>query len=194
MNHPCFQDPAWYHAITLTERIASLHTFQRTTPNGAVDAERAERRLQRWRSQAPFITDSYFAQLLAIDGISEDEFHYLLAEPIEAIRDRFPAPPTWLVELAQAFSRSPSPNSISLPETLRSKEMAGFLEAVEPVIGQARDRLQEGIKALTQTHSDLPFDSNTVENVLFANLPGQLIQMLSRTMVLELHVARLQGL
>jgi len=43
-------------------------------------------------------------------------------------------------------------------------------------------------------HSDLPFDPSKVEEVLFANLPEQLLLMLSRTMVLELNVARLQGL
>src|SRR5215212_5511483 len=103
-NHPCFQDPTWYHAVTLTERLASLRTVQTTRSHVAVAEDLAERRMQRWRSQRPFTTDSYFAQRLAIDGIAEDELLSLLGEPIETVRDRFPVPPAWLVEFAKAFS------------------------------------------------------------------------------------------
>ena len=141
MKHPCFQAPAWYHAITLTERIASLRTVQRKMLNGEMNTDLAERRMQRWRSQPPFTTGSYFAQRLAMDGISEDEFLYLLGEPIEAVHGRFPAPPAWLAELAQAFSRPAASDSIPLPEALRGQEMAGFLDAIEPLISQGRDRL-----------------------------------------------------
>src|SRR5262249_24538293 len=38
------------------------------------------------------------------------------------------------------------------------------------------------------------FDPATVDAILFAPLPGRLLDMLLRTMVLELHVARLRGL
>src|SRR5207302_1862700 len=39
-----------------------------------------------------------------------------------------------------------------------------------------------------------PFDPATVDGILFAPLPGRLLEMLLRTIVLELHVARLGGL
>jgi hypothetical protein len=39
-----------------------------------------------------------------------------------------------------------------------------------------------------------PFDPTTVEALLLAHLPAQLTPMLSRTMALELNIARLQGL
>lgn len=194
MNSPYFQTFAWYHAITLIERIASLRVVQSTQLNVEVNAELAERRMQRWRTQLPFPADSYFSQRLAMDGITEDEWLYLLGEPIEAVHNRFPTPPTWLAELTQAFSNPPSSIPIPLPETLRGEKMVGFLRAIKPLISKGREQLHEGVQALAQTRSELPFDPSTVEDLLFANLPEQLLMMLNRTMVLELNVARLQGL
>jgi type 2 lantibiotic biosynthesis protein LanM len=187
MNATILQTPDWYRAVTLTERIASLHTSQRGTSNTKVNSELAERRQRRWRSQAPFSTDTHFAQRLATDGLSEDEFLYLLGEPIQAVQQRFAVTASWLVELDQAYP-------IALPEGVIDKNTASFLDAIAPLIKQGCARLQAGIQALQQAHSKLPFDPSTVEQILFVNLPSRLLWMLSRTMILELHVARLQGL
>lgn len=192
MNQRCFQSSAWYKATTLTERIESLRAIQSTCPNIEINTEFSQRQMQRWKSQSPFTNDSYFAQRLAIDGITEDEFLYILGEPTSAVQDRFPTP-EWLTEIASSFA-SPDLSSIPLPEELQNKEVAGFLDAIKPLISQGRDRLQQGVQSLIQTHPNLPFDPNTVEALLFANLPEQLLSLLSRTMVLELNVARLQGL
>src|SRR5690242_19707543 len=100
MDDRCFQSVAWYHAVTLTERLATLRAVQCPTWDRGVDAALATRRMQRWRAQAPFATGSVFAQRRAMDGMTEDELLCLLGEPMEAIRDRFPAPPPWLEELA----------------------------------------------------------------------------------------------
>ena len=69
LNHP-----SWYRAITLHERIDSRGAVQNTVPTIAANADQGERRLQRWRSQLPFTTGSYFPQRLAMDGISEEDF------------------------------------------------------------------------------------------------------------------------
>jgi type 2 lantibiotic biosynthesis protein LanM len=189
-----FESSTWYHAITLKERIALLRALQHTRPSVKVNTDLAERRRQRWRSQLPFATGSLFAQRLAMDGITEDNLLYLLGEPIETVSDCFSAPPAWLVELSQAFSCPPSPNSFSFLEALRGHERGGFFDAIEPLITQGREHLHQGIQTFTQKYSELPFNPSTLEEMLFANLSEQLIPMLRRTMVLEVNVARLQGL
>ncbi len=196
MNQTIFQDSDWYHAITLTERIASLPAVRNQKPNVEVNADLAQRRMQHWRSQPPFTTDSYFAQRLAMDGITEDEFLSLLGEPIKTVKERFPDIPTWLAQLAQAFSdpTASKPQVIHPTEAMQGQEADLFLYVIEPLISQACDRLSEGIRVLIQGQSDLPFEPNAVAEMLFAKLPEQLLRMLNRTLVLELHVARLQGL
>ena len=69
-----------------------------------------------------------------------------------------------------------------------------FLYVIEALIRQGCERVHEGVQALSQTRSDLPFELNAVAEMLLANLRGKLLMILERTMVLELQVARLQGL
>jgi len=192
MDQSDFQSASWYQATTVTERIASLHAAP-YKPLNEEEAEKAERRLQGWRLQLPFTTNFDFAQALAMAGITEDEFRGLLGEPIEAVRNRL-LEPEWLGELAQAFSRLPASHSLRLPEALHGEKTVRFLHAIEPLLEQAGDRLHEGIDSVIRMCSSLPFDSQTIEDVLYESLPRQLLAKMSRTMVLELHVARLQGL
>src|SRR5262245_46596060 len=182
----------WYHAITLAERIESLRkTPHAANPNEAYP-DLANRRLHQWRSQPPFTNASWFDQRLALADIREDEFLYVLGEQIESVHHRFPAAPEWLAELTVSLSRSESSRPAS-PPLPADGQTAAFLEAIEPTINRGRERLQEGIKALAQSQSDLPFDPETVEDLLYPNLPKRLLPMLSRTLVLELNVARLEG-
>ena len=104
MNQPSTPSSAWYQAITLSERIASQHPIQKQLHDRKIDAELAAHRMQRWKSQPPFSTDSFFAQRLAINGINEEEFLYQLGEPIEAVCDRYPSPPNWLTEIISALT------------------------------------------------------------------------------------------
>jgi type 2 lantibiotic biosynthesis protein LanM len=68
---------------------------------------------------------------------------------------------------------------------------AGFLRLVEPWIDDARRRLLSAIKSLYR--AGLPYHASELEAMLYPKLAGQLIHQIGRTVVLELHVARLQG-
>ncbi|MCC5643626.1 type 2 lantipeptide synthetase LanM family protein [Nostoc sp. CHAB 5824] len=202
MNQQCVRSSAWFHALTLYERMASLCATEYDKSNIETNADLAQRRMQCWRdsyrgtslTHPPSTTDTDFLQRLAMDGISEEEFLYLLGEPIEAVRDRFPTPPAWLIDLTQAYNCPLFAKSIPLPEILRGEKVTGFLDLIEPLISQSMERLRQGVQVLLATQSNLAFDPNTVEEVLFTNLPERLLGRLSSTLVLELHVARLQGL
>ncbi len=193
MDQLSFHNPTWYNAVTLTERLASLRAVRHSMLNVEIDVHLAERRMENWRLQPPFMTGSSFAQRLAMDGLSEEEFLYILGEPIEAVCDRLNVSLPWLEELAQAFSRPllAQPDALKIPWC---DQEVFFLDAIEPLIDQGRARLHQGILELIQTHSELPFEPDTVAEIVSANLPEHLSAMLSRTMVLELNVARLEGI
>jgi type 2 lantibiotic biosynthesis protein LanM len=206
MRQSLIQHPAWYRALTVQERLAARRADQRATSNAAVDTARAERQLRRWRSQSPFRDDSAFAQRLALDGLREEEFFQILGEPAETIRDYCAAPPAWLAALAEAFARPDNSDLLSHSaggskttgkigrKQWRRAATAGFLDAIAPLIQPGHDRVRQGIQALISAVADLPFDPATVEAMLFAELPDQLLPLVSRAMILELNVARLQGL
>jgi type 2 lantibiotic biosynthesis protein LanM len=163
-------------------------------PLREADAEKAERRWQRWRSQPPFLANGHFTQRLAQDGLHEELFRYLLVEPGEAVRNRLDAALPWLTGFTQAWMHAPADAWLAIPEAIRMRETAGFLYAAAPLIDQARARVREGVQALVQRYSTIPFAPDTIDELLCAILLPRLQRMLTRTLVLELNVARLQGL
>ena len=183
----------WYNAATLLERVTSLRADPGSAHLDAENAKLAAQRMERWKSRAPFSTGSSFAERLAADGLSEDELLYCLAEPVEDVQSRLANSQGWLEQISSAFSRSASTTPLPLPEVVRNEQTSGFLNLIEPLLRDALDRVQSGAEALANSGTVLPFDPATVAALLFAKLPYRLMGMLSPTLVLELHVARLEG-
>ncbi|HWW77433.1 MAG TPA: type 2 lanthipeptide synthetase LanM, partial [Pyrinomonadaceae bacterium] len=191
------QSPDWYNALTLDERAALLRSGALKAGGEVLsEAESADEFLREWRAQAPFQSDSLFARRLAQDGLTEWDFIHILSAPAERLRDAVTDPPRWLCELSRAFSATdaratPAPG---LPPELSEAQSAGFLNAVAPLSAHFRARLSEGIQALVRRQPEAPFDAANALELLYANVPAHLLGMISRTMVLELNVARLAGL
>src|SRR2546422_11345770 len=148
----------WYRAITLRERIATLRAPAHDSESARVDANLAKRRLDHWRSQQPFMDDERFNQRLAVDGISEDDFRYMLGEAAESVCSRLDNPPAWLAEFETAFSEPPSLEPLPGPQGMETQQSAAFLEIVYPLINRGRERLREGISAILKSRTDLPVD------------------------------------
>lgn len=202
--------------MTLAERGAAWSGSQATGASPAESDARGRRRLERWRAQAPFATEAFFAQRLALDGIREEDLLPILSEPVENLQQRLPQTPAWLAQLAAAFMQ-PAPESFMdetymddlTPDDMPPDEapdeapdadapapdddLLGFLEIVQPFIDQACARIRAGVAARVDGGGALPFDPDIIEDILLMNLPDPLLMRLSRTLVLELHVARLQG-
>jgi type 2 lantibiotic biosynthesis protein LanM len=204
MSSNWFASPQWWHACTLAERSATPVGGGPARPAPAEKSARARRRFERWRDQPPFSGEATFAQRLALDGIDEAQFLALLDEPVERLRSRLPAPPGWLAQVETAFARPlPEPDDypadapgdeVTTPESPALEDQVyGLIAIVRPLIEEACDRLQAGVAALV-ANGPVPFAPATIEDVLLNNLPDALLMRLSRTLVLELHVARLQGL
>ncbi|HEY4593123.1 MAG TPA: type 2 lanthipeptide synthetase LanM, partial [Thermoanaerobaculia bacterium] len=82
---------------------------------------------------------------------------------------------------------------LPLPPDLRDAPMAGFLALVRPLIERARGRLRAGIAAVCREASP-PFSPAEAERLATEPLAYRLLPVLARTLVLELNVARVQGL
>jgi type 2 lantibiotic biosynthesis protein LanM len=183
-----FQRAEWYNAATLSERLELV----RTEPEVESNSRLADHRMRKWRSQSPFTVETYFSQRLASDSITEVEFQHVLGIPVQALQRHLNIESSWLAELAQTFSQSsPKSSMLPLPDGLRSSVMGGFLNVIGPLIHKGCKRLKEGIFAFVENHSCLPFKPEMVEALFLANLSDHLLWMLSRTLVLELNVARL---
>lgn len=104
-------------------------------------------------------------------------------------------PTAALAETAEQQHRS---NPVACPLPLasagRGQGLSNCLVAFAPLIQQARDRMRKGISDLARTHGRSAFDLAIIEESLASSLTDPLIQMTARVMVLELNVARLEGL
>ncbi|MBV9121898.1 MAG: type 2 lantipeptide synthetase LanM, partial [Planctomycetes bacterium] len=194
MNATAFSSSPWYQAATLTERLAALRVAGSPSTAAELQADLGQQELQRWRSQPPFGEDRFFEQRLAADGLTQQEMLRILGEPIQVVGERWPAPPDWLARMHQAFACPRPPETSPFSADEEAPEMAAFLDMIEPLITQGRQEVRHGAAALAGERLSVPFDPATVEEVLFKNLPWQLCRLMDRTLVLELHVARIQGL
>ena len=183
---------SWRHAMTLVERMTTLHETMVDVEMPPEDLARARRRLERWRSQEPFTTGDYFAPRLASDGMDENDLLYLLKEPIKALHERFTLTPAWVEQIERAFSRPSSIEMVPRLETFADKEVFFLLEGVKPLVNEARARLFSGIEEICQQYAQVPFDATVIEEALLSMPISPLLLMLGRTMVLELNIARLE--
>jgi type 2 lantibiotic biosynthesis protein LanM len=180
--------PDWHRATSLTERLALLRTHAIES-----DAEHATRQMRLWRGQSPFNADTYFAQRLHAEGTTEDEFRRLLGMTAERLH-LHAATPSWLTTLAASYVPSPGGKANPpLPQALQRSKLAAFLNAVAPLVNTGCDRLRAGMQLLAAGDARCPFDPVTAESLLLGCLPGALLRILSRTLVLELNAARLDG-
>lgn len=198
LNKFCFQQSHWFQALTLTERVASLHASALVTPKSDINILLAKQRVDRWRTQPPFNSSNYFSQRLAAYGISEENFLFLLGESSESLQKRLNSFPTWLLELDQAFfdGNFSDEKSALLSKQLgdyRNKEKFGFLNVVKPLISWSRDCIHQRVQDILQKYSSPPFDPVTIEDLLFKGLPELIHRLLERVLVLELNISRLEG-
>ncbi len=82
-------DPAWYAAVTLAERVASLADgcAGEACETEAWDRDLADRRYLRWQSERAFAgNEALFASRLNAQGLAEDTLKRLLAEGGSSVR------------------------------------------------------------------------------------------------------------
>ncbi|MBW8879539.1 MAG: type 2 lantipeptide synthetase LanM family protein [Acidobacteria bacterium] len=187
-----------YRALALAERAAAPRNGALAKAAATEVDALARLRLAQWQELSPFRSGDAFARRLADDGLDAVSFARLLAEPAEDAGARLPQTPAWLAEVAAAFAEpgSATAEPFPWPEEMGEDSAAGFVELVRPLVDRARARLRAGIERIVQDHQDPrpPFTAAEAERLVSETLGLRLLPLLARTLVLEMHVARLQGL
>jgi type 2 lantibiotic biosynthesis protein LanM len=179
MKESILYDACWYRALTLRERAALL--AKQPADVASADVARAEGILEAWRAQRPFCSGSLFRERVEAERMTEQELLRILAQPGEEFR----TPPEWLKDIDIALQ---SPGTEAVHDCL---ETWPLLKPFRPLIDAARERLRNNIRALVRNAAATPFDPRTIEGILLQSLPFRLSQVVCRTVVLELNVARL---
>jgi type 2 lantibiotic biosynthesis protein LanM len=176
----------WFRAATLRERMDGAHPSWRTR-GAPAPTERGGRALAQWRSQSPFEDATLFTDRLRRAGITEADLRHLLDEPLTSLQDRFAGDPAWMEEIERAYAGTSTP-----PDDADVDDW-GMLLVARPLLRRARARLREGIAALLNAHPSAPFDRDTAEALVADAVPDAALSLLTRTLTLELHVAKLRG-
>jgi type 2 lantibiotic biosynthesis protein LanM len=195
MMHTMARSTDWFRATTLTERIALYRAGTDNEVGPREISERARKRMERWRSVSPFNKGDLFKQRLDVDGLTEELLLLILNEPEEALKSRTVAMPQWLIDITEAFSRLDFSHDMLELQTKNEtrKGRHGFSGVVLPLLNQDLERLTTRVSALQHSSSQLPFELADLPELFAPVLLKRVVQALTRTLVLELNVARLQG-
>lgn len=189
MTTDLLRSPDWHTAATLTERLAGLRHVGASSP-ASWNGDLARSRLQLWRALPSFAEAAVFERRLAADGLQEDEFLHLLGEEATAVAARSGEEPEWLVQLQRAFAE-PAAATELLPDQLPDR--LDICQAVGPLLDPACARVRARAEELAAGSESRPFEPAGIVELLLKGLVAKLRSMSHRTLVLELHVARLQG-
>ena len=158
-------------------------------------SDHAHKILADWRAQAPFERDDLFSHRLAESGATESDWlaAFSMGNTEEVVRDH--PRKRWLTKLYHAYT---SPESNQFPPDFfgenRCGPLGGLLALVRPLMEEGCRRLQTAAIERWQDTSNLPFKPDLCAALMLGFLPEHLLEMSCRTLVLEMHVARLQGL
>ena len=167
---------------------------QPATGKNNQDIHVGQQRLAKWQAQAPFDEADYLEQRLAVDGLDGDSFAQLLGFSAETLFNNT-ASPAWFTALDQRLRSEPTIGISDLIASAPEKEVR-FLVIAEPLAEASRMRVRQAIHKMQKQYSDqpngLPFDPATIEAILFNTWVPRFVELIIRTMALELNVARLR--
>lgn len=171
--------PLWWQALTLQER--------QTDQVVAGDTVAADRRWQRWRAETPCLADDVFAAQCRAEGFTPEGLTALLGETAAALQQRQTSTLPWLADLYAAYTAT---HEISKRLTTKT----GFLVLTAPLLHWGAMLLRQRLATTPVKAMPTIFTLDFAEQALYKALAAQLPPLLERTLVLEMHVARLQGL
>ncbi|MEA2562623.1 MAG: hypothetical protein QOH06_4127 [Acidobacteriota bacterium] len=181
---------SWPRSLHLTERASAAGAVLVLPERDEAEAKaNTEPLLEAWRNQTPFHIDEWFHRRLEQDGLTPETLARLLSLGDEDLGRMMPVRPPWEERLEEAYSASVSqPLSQDV-----SQDAGGFTPLVRPLIDGAWKRLRKEARELKERFPAAPFDPDTVAALLWTGMADRLDWMLSRSVVLDLYIAKLQG-
>lgn len=179
----------WSLALSLKERIPNLPL---SLTQADIDSALAERRMSRWR----FDQKEIFIRRLNMDDISENDFFYLLGESPQVLHQRLGRNHSWLLWFERALVNHRSGEAEDFAGYLKNKKAknaSGLLNIAVPIITMAVDDLRNRMEFFIEQKRDLFRNSEQLRKLALEILLPKLLGILTRTLVLELNIARLRG-
>ena len=177
---------SWNRALTLSERDF-LHPTDSVPPG--FDANLARQRLDAWKQETDLREPAHLALRLDQQTLDEARFSQLLGSPAPP----FTTSPPWLALLEQAYQGTPRHDLGNLWATAVEDQADNvFLDVVRPLLDHAWHQLDERLAKL-DSEAFAPAQRQRFAELWAQQLPVQYLWMISRTLILELFLSRLQN-
>ncbi|OKI09467.1 hypothetical protein A6A06_01840 [Streptomyces sp. CB02923] len=175
--------------VHLTGTDNAAYSYERLPPSGTTPSDEAKAAVVRWRESA-FMSESAFRQRLARSGTTAEEFAVAITATDFAV---LPEAMSWTAELSEVLARpaeaedTPRFTTKMFAEVFPRLPFEGLLGSF---LGYFEERLlaelADGPDVLTKLAGRLRAD-------LLGALANRLLRVSARTLVLELNVARTEG-
>ncbi|HEX2831670.1 MAG TPA: type 2 lanthipeptide synthetase LanM family protein [Thermoanaerobaculia bacterium] len=151
----------------------------------AGDAGIAAKRLARWKASGAFPNHpELWSAKLASAGVTEEQLLAHLGADDGGDR------PAWVDTIAAAYGEGGTTPLFPWP-VRADLDRCRFLPFVEPLVWHFWSRLELETNAILAAHPGAPFDA-TIARTLTAHLPDHFAALLNRTLLVEMHVLRLE--
>lgn len=178
------ESPRWSLAAPLAERVESWR--RHGAPRLPIDHALAGKRLERWKAQSAFAKNpGLWEERLAAAGISEDELLYLLGETAEQVHAHSD-PPRWLDVIAATYGDGGTTPEFAWPARA-DLDRCRFLPLIEPLVAHYHARLEDEARRCPGA----PFTPD-IARVLTSHLPDHFAPILNRTLLVEMHILKLE--
>ncbi|MEU7137050.1 type 2 lanthipeptide synthetase LanM family protein [Streptomyces sp. NPDC046261] len=172
--------PAWHLAASLKERTG------RDGHEPVTDRVRGRRRLDQWKAEKYFtFTPGQLAGWLAAFGLDESGLVEILGERPASVAARSGRAPDYVHAIERAWTAADAGEEPPQDD--------GFAALAAPLVEDGRRRIRAGLADLLQRFPTGHVAYASIAEQLCRPPGNTLLGMLSRTMVLELNVLRVQG-
>ncbi len=181
----------WANSITIDERIKYFKLRPKMdAPNNKYAPP--SKFMQFLRNQSPYNSDILFQKKLKQCNITISEFEYLINRPVEYLLNDEGIPPQWVMEFNKIFGCHDCNNDLLIAKDFNDEMAYSLLYIITPLINNVRQKL---LNTATQLFKKIDIINKPADlvDLLYQNLPTKLLTRLSRTLTLELNIARLKG-
>ena len=176
---------SWFDTLTITERAALASSIpDRDLTDDELDLA------QRWSELPPFQDPEVFERRLMSEQLDAGRLQAAIGLRAESAPE---SEPDWLGRFRRALQSGHREPDIDVHDADRAFDSVRFLPLVEPLIHDAVSRLREQIEEEIAGSPVAHFDADRIAKLLAPTLPGRLVMLIRRVLILELNIARLKG-
>lgn len=153
------------------------------------------RKYRLWRDLPGLEDAGAWQRRLDAAGMEDETLRALCAEDGTALERRLDATPRWMRDARAALrgGRCLPPDFAASLASAEETHRVRMATVAHPFLDWAREELERKARSLCDRFPNAPFGAEEAARILLPGLVSRLYQFTVRTVILELHVARLRG-